>query len=245
MSKRNSTTPRKKQVRPLAQIPTPVKKETPGVEIPPRPVVKAAPPRTPPRKSGPDWRMLAGVGVAVIAVVVALFIIAPWKSNSAPAPAADNSAIPVGADAGATIEQFPSEGRDHVAPGTRVSYKTNPPTSGNHYPNWLNWGVYDKPQQDELMVHNLEHGGVIIYYDCPNGCGSAVEALKPYALRYPADTFTGIMLVPRSNLPNNARIALVAWQSRLLLKSLDLNKINDFIAQRFNKGPEGNPMTQP
>lgn len=59
-------------------------------------------------------------------------------------------------------------GRDHVAVGTKVSYNSNPPTSGPHYAEWEKAGIYDKPLQDGKLVHSLEHGYVIISYNCEN-----------------------------------------------------------------------------
>ncbi len=58
------------------------------------------------------------------------------------------------------------EGRTHVEIGTDVQYGTNPPTSGNHYAQWTKWGIYDTPKDDRNLVHSLEHGYVIMYYNC-------------------------------------------------------------------------------
>lgn len=57
-------------------------------------------------------------------------------------------------------------GRDHVADSTSVSYNSNPPTSGPHNPDWERPGIYDKPLNDRKLVHSLEHGYVIISYNC-------------------------------------------------------------------------------
>lgn len=57
-------------------------------------------------------------------------------------------------------------GREHVPDGTIVEYNSNPPTSGKHYGDWTRAGVYDKPVSDGHLVHSLEHGYVIISYNC-------------------------------------------------------------------------------
>lgn len=62
--------------------------------------------------------------------------------------------------------QFADEGRTHVDIGTDMKYGTNPPTSGNHYAQWTKWGVYDAPKDDRNLVHSLEHGYVIMSYNC-------------------------------------------------------------------------------
>lgn len=43
-------------------------------------------------------------------------------------------------------------------------YPTDPPTSGPHFGIVTAWGFYDEQVQDEFAVHNLEHGGVVIWY---------------------------------------------------------------------------------
>lgn len=58
------------------------------------------------------------------------------------------------------------ESRNHVPEGSKVEYKFNPPTSGDHYPSWIKKGFYDEPRLDGNLVHSMEHGYVIIWYNC-------------------------------------------------------------------------------
>ena len=37
-----------------------------------------------------------------------------------------------------------------------------PPSSGQHYPAWAVWGFYTEPVNPRMVVHNEEHGGVIL-----------------------------------------------------------------------------------
>ena len=62
------------------------------------------------------------------------------------------------------VETYPSEGANHIPTGERVTYRTEPPNSGPHYAQWAPPGFYDRPLPDELLVHNLEHGHIIIHY---------------------------------------------------------------------------------
>lgn len=57
-------------------------------------------------------------------------------------------------------------GRNHVAVGTRLDYNSNPPTSGSHFADWKRADVYSTPQEDGYLVHSLEHGYVIVSYNC-------------------------------------------------------------------------------
>lgn len=58
------------------------------------------------------------------------------------------------------------QGREHVPVGTEVKYNSNPPTSGPHYEEWTKTGIYEKPLDDRSLLHSLEHGYVIISYNC-------------------------------------------------------------------------------
>ena len=73
-------------------------------------------------------------------------------------------------------QRLDSEGRDHVDIGTKVDYKTNPPTSGKHYGDWVRSGFYSEPKDDRNLVHSLEHGYVIMSYNCDKkGTGYRVQ----------------------------------------------------------------------
>src|SRR3989338_5338229 len=62
-------------------------------------------------------------------------------------------------------EPFPIQGRDHIAVGAQHEpYRSNPPTSGSHYAQPADWGVYEQELPDEQLIHNLEHGGIWISY---------------------------------------------------------------------------------
>lgn len=69
-------------------------------------------------------------------------------------------------------------GREHVSIGEKVDYNSNPPTSGPHYEEWIRAGVYEIPKDDRNLVHSLEHGYVIMHYNC-----SANSKLKTPASR--------------------------------------------------------------
>jgi hypothetical protein len=64
--------------------------------------------------------------------------------------------------ANCTVKTFPSEGRSHV--GGKVEYKTNPPTSGNHFEIPAADGAYNQAPDAEPLVHSLEHGRVIVWF---------------------------------------------------------------------------------
>lgn len=60
------------------------------------------------------------------------------------------------------------QGRDHVSAEVvaQTVYKSNPPVSGPHLVTWVKPGIYMEPQQEGELIHSLEHGYVIISYNC-------------------------------------------------------------------------------
>jgi nitrate reductase NapE component len=134
-------------------------------------------------------------------------------------------------------QAMPFEGQIHVAEGTSVTYNTNPPTSGNHWPIPLQDGIYDKEKPDEAIVHSMEHGRVIVSYK-PSLSSQTIERLKNIAGQ------NAVILVPRSK--NDTDIASTAW-TRLDKFNLNLDgtfdekRIKDFIRRYKNKGPENVP----
>lgn len=72
-------------------------------------------------------------------------------------------------------------GRKHVVVGEKVEYNSNPPASGSHFADWIRSGVYDQPKDDGSLVHSLEHGYVIISYDCGKKISSIGAFMNVYA----------------------------------------------------------------
>ena len=60
------------------------------------------------------------------------------------------------------------QGREHVTPQAvfEFKYNSNPPTSGEHLPTWVKAGVFEEPQSEGELIHALEHGYVVISYNC-------------------------------------------------------------------------------
>lgn len=65
-------------------------------------------------------------------------------------------------------------GANHVTDISGVLYNSDPPTSGPHFSIWAKRGVYDRVLSDGHLIHSLEHGYVIISYNCKE----QVQSLK-------------------------------------------------------------------
>ena len=65
-------------------------------------------------------------------------------------------------------------------------YNSDPPTSGPHYAQPAQAGFYDEALPDEQLVHNLEHGYIVIWYNCTSleetACEDFKEQIRKHAL---------------------------------------------------------------
>jgi len=131
---------------------------------------------------------------------------------------------------------FPDLGQQHVEVGTSVTYNSNPPTSGPHYSYRAEWGIYkNPPPADEFLVHNLEHGGVIISYNPNRIKGQELERLRAQARKL--STFNPrIIVTPRSNL--DTAIALTSWGYLKKLDRYNPAVVKVFYDTHIARGPE-------
>lgn len=74
-------------------------------------------------------------------------------------------------------------GREHVPLGTQVEYNSNPPTSGPHYEEWVKGGILENVRDDRNLVHSLEHGYIIMSYNCSFTPTSWFSIPQAYAQR--------------------------------------------------------------
>lgn len=131
---------------------------------------------------------------------------------------------------------FKEQSRIHINPNQEhPPYSSNPPTSGWHWFQPAQTGIYDQELPDEQIVHNLEHSHVWISYR-PDLDGNTAEKLAEIAKKFSSK----IIMTPRSK--NDSLIALASWQYLLKLDSFNENAILEFInAHRGRAGPENPP----
>src|SRR5581483_2784265 len=76
------------------------------------------------------------------------------------------------------------QGQEHIARNAaHVAYNSIPPTSGPHYNDAgapTPWGIYQDPIQNEVQVHNLEHGGIVIQYSCGASCPEIKQQIEDF-----------------------------------------------------------------
>jgi hypothetical protein len=171
-----------------------------------------------------------GVAVLMVALIGGL-----WFRNR-PEQVVFEPNTTVGEAAMAAVQTFPEQGRQHVAPGATVNYDSDFPTSGPHDPNPVMPGVYNQEQRPEELVHSLEHGNIVIYYDQPTQ--EAMQALTSWANQFPG-LWDGIVVVPKAGL--GSELVLTAWTKKLRMPEFDPQAAATFIDAYRGRGPE-NPV---
>lgn len=120
-----------------------------------------------------------------------------------------------------------------------VQYEMNIPTSGTHSPHDLKFGFYTEMPPYEKLVHNLEHGDIIIYYRS-DAKSELIDQLK-YFVKY-REEGAGILAVPNEDIPAGKELVVTAWTKTMELSSYDEQKIGTFIYDYINEGPEKIPV---
>jgi hypothetical protein len=134
------------------------------------------------------------------------------------------------------VETQPSLGNDHVSAGTQVAQDQDFPLSGPHASKPMVSGFYTEPQPKGELLHALEHGQVVVYYDEPGFKG--LSMLKRWS-KDRANDWTGLIAVPHEGLGDG--LVLTAWRRRLDLPAFDEAALAAFIDAYSGRGPE-NPV---
>jgi len=162
------------------------------------------------------------------------------------------------------VEAPPVAESPHVPEGTAVVYATNPPSSGPHYPVWAHFQEMAQPVDDGYLVHSMEHGAVVLFYDCAalpadagdvagdadadadadagGACAQMVAALRSVRAAIPSDplcdpaTRVRVILAPRP--ANDVAVAAAAWGATYRADCVDAPSLTRFVIDHYAKAPE-------
>jgi hypothetical protein len=128
----------------------------------------------------------------------------------------------------------------HVAACSVIAYATNPPSSGQHYGTWADFGEYDFALPRGYWVHNLEHGAVVVTYHCPEGCDDELAAARAWlaGLAPDANCPSGtprVLLVPDPEL--DVRWAASSWGFTLRSDCFDAEAFSEFYVNHAGQMP--------
>jgi hypothetical protein len=162
--------------------------------------------RSSPLAGMPRWGWIVAVAI-VAAIAAGIFVL---SSGSSKGSTANVKAAMVAA--GCTyrdVPPFPPKNKtnfhaDFPTLTTKPHWSTSPPSAGGHYGLWAVWGFYTDAVNPRQVVHNEEHGGVVIWWG-PKVPQSTVNKLEAFYNEKPA----GMFGTPYPSLGN--KIALTAW----------------------------------
>jgi hypothetical protein len=172
-----------------------------------------------------DWRIVAlggAIVVAIAVVAIALLVSSGDKKFQG------------------TLE--PNGGGQHVAVGTYPNYNSTPATSGPHWNQPpiapMNWGVYTKAVPEPAAVHNLEHGGIVIWYQASKLSADQVTTLTNFVNAQIRTSQFKFILSPWTGKDFGHPIAVTAWRYLLYLDSADTDSITAFVNLHYENSPE-------
>lgn len=125
----------------------------------------------------------------------------------------------------------------HVASCTDESKCGNgmePPPGGPHCSSTLACRVFTTPQGRCQYIHNLEHGHLVLAYNCPSGCDDVVQELR--GIHAAAASPKRVIVTPDPLL--KTRVAAMVWGHTWAGDTVDLAKIRAVQDQQDRDAPE-------
>jgi hypothetical protein len=186
---------------------------------------------------------LAGWALATAALAVVVLLVASGGGGSGSFP--DGGAVPerrvfdlqpAARAAGCTVRDFRSEGQQHVE--GQVRYRSNPPQSGNHNQVPADDGAYADPIDDEKLVHALEHGRVVYWFNP----GAPAEIKADLKALFDEDDYHVLLAPSEAQMP--FQVAASAWTHVLGCKRFDdrtFDALRAFSDEFRDAGPEDVP----
>ncbi|RLV49908.1 DUF3105 domain-containing protein [Nocardioides mangrovicus] len=173
------------------------------------------------------WGVLGVCGVVVVALlsVVAVKLVKQHQEDEriAGKPLAKMGVAASAASCSSPKTEDASGSGQHVTPPTVIDYATAPPAYGKHWGNYLSgseiktfYSRQDVPEIERL-VHSLEHGHTILWYDDTVKQGSAdYKAMQAMATKLGLDSY--FMVAPyikakdgNHSFPAGKHVALTHW----------------------------------
>jgi hypothetical protein len=179
----------------------------------------------------PGTRRLNLILMAIAAAAVLAAGTWWWQSHNA--QSRFDALVPDGQAALQKVETLPDLGRTHLAAGQTQIYDSPTPTSGPHDPTPTPTGFYTNPQPPTQIVHALEHGNIVIYYDTPEA--EVLSTLKDWAGLFGGE-FDGVVVTPGPGL--GKAVVMTAWRKILRLGRFDPAAAAAFVDAYRGRGPE-------
>ena len=121
-------------------------------------------------------------------------------------------------------------------------YNSDPPTSGPHYPNEAQVGFYDSniyQYPAGYLVHNLEHGYIIFWYNCASLSESACSELKSQ-IRAVMDRVNNVKVIAYPWDSIDVPVVMTSWGRLQKMETFDVAQAQSFYKTNLNRSPEPN-----
>lgn len=164
-----------------------------------------------------------GVALAVVAIIGLMV----WQGVK---PAAGESVSIMRSD-----PHLPAD----IDPG---QYNSDPPTSGLHYADEAQAGFYNEniyTYPAGYLVHNLEHGYVIVWYNCDLLDEADCAELKSQ-IRSVMDDLGGVKMIAYPWNSMEVPLAITSWGRIQKFEEFDAEQIKAFYRANLNRAPEPN-----
>jgi hypothetical protein len=114
----------------------------------------------------------------------------------------------------------------------------NPPLGGKHCATPARCLKHSDVQPRCAWIHNLEHGHLVLAYNCPGGCPEVVAALERIYDAAPkaSSGVPRVLITPDPQLPS--RVGAMVWDYGVLLDEVDTAAIECVMARQDEAAPE-------
>jgi hypothetical protein len=146
-------------------------------------------------------------------------------------------------DAGCeTVEMPPAASTAHLsepAPDAEDLYPMRPAHSGPHFPAVHPIGVFDDPRDERLVIHNLEHGAIIVWYDPDVADPAEVAEAEAWAEErnragFAGRSGAGIVVAPfERELDSGKAFAKRAWVVATDCDSFEVAAADAFLIENY------------
>ncbi|HWH33124.1 MAG TPA: DUF3105 domain-containing protein [Egibacteraceae bacterium] len=189
------------------------------------------------RREETTSRLLRLIGLLVVLGLLGWFVgnwVVDWRRERQLISQAEERLEELGCDNGGIQ---PDQGAGHIedpaAVVPKAIYPDRPASSGPHFGSVVRSGVFDELVDERVLVHNLEHGYVNVYYaeDAPE---EQVAELK----RIVGDKIGGsnpkMIVAPKiGEWSSDANFAFVAWRYRQMCEEFDEGVLLKFVSEHY------------
>jgi hypothetical protein len=183
-----------------------------------------------PQEDPAEERRNVRLGAVVLVVLVGILGLSMIGRRSGSSPALSGALRASLEEGGCTVDSRFDPGRVHIPQAT---FTVDPPAGGDHDAVPSPAGFYDATDvpTDGHLVHSLEHGFVIVWYQPAATSAESLASLRDLARRH-----KWVLVAPRPSM--TTPLAATAWHRRLLCPAGATGPIGNFVTAFRNQGPE-------